>query len=197
MNNTFTLNKTTIAVVFLALGLMFVASFSYRLSNPSLIKRVTERQTNETNFGTQGMNTGMTQELMAHIGELMSKLGQDPNNFEVRVELAEHFMEAQDWASAEVHLAKALAVKPDDVAANYSLGVVQYQQGKFAESAATFEKVVSFDEDSSAKFNLAILYYQHLGKKDEAVALFKSIASSEASDPELKSRATAILDSLK
>lgn len=192
------LPKLTIALVIAGLGAMFIGSFNYRLSNPSLVKRIVNETPRTSDFGNQGgMNTGMTQELMGHISELMSKLGQDPNNFEVRMELANHFMEVGDWKSAGVHLKRALEIKPDDPAANYYLGVANYSEGKFADSATAFEKLLTLEQDPSAMFNLGILYAQHLGKPNEAKELFSKVAAMDGIDPEIKERARGILDTLK
>ena len=198
LRNPHLLSKLTIALVVFGLGAMFIGSFSYRLSNPSLVKRIGGQSPRTSDFGNQGgMNTGMTPELMSHIGELMGKLSQDPNNFETRVELAEHFMEVSDWKSASVHLARALEVKPDSSAANYMMGVAQYSQGDFPAAAAAFEKILSIEEDPSAMFNLGILYAQHLDRVDEAKTLFAKVASMQGIDADLTARAKEAVERLK
>lgn len=191
------LSKVTIALVVFGLAAMFFGSFSYRLSNPSLIKRIGNQQPRTSDFGNQGgMNTGMTQEMMSHISELMGKLSADPENFEVRRELAEHFMEAGDWTSAVVHLKRALAAKPDDVAANYFMGVAQYSLGNFTESAAAFEHLLTVEQDPSAMFNLGILYAQHLNKTEEAKELFRKVGAMESTPQDVKDKVKEILNSL-
>lgn len=198
MKNYQILNKTTIALVLFGLAIMFIGSFSYRLSNPSLVKVISERASGSSSFGNQGkMNTGMTPDMMAHISELMTKLRENPESFEVRIELAEHFMEVQDWTSAALHLQRALLIRPDDVATMYNLGVIHYQQDQFAESAKLFEQILNTEEDPSAMFNLGILYYQNLNRQDEGKALFAKVAGMQNADQDLRERAKAILESLK
>lgn len=199
LKNQHFLPKLTIALVVLGLGAMFIGSFSYRLSNPSLVKRIGVQSPRDSDFGNQqgGMNTGMTQELMSHIGELMSKLSQNPEDFDVRLELAEHFMEVGDWKSASVHLTRAVALKPDSVPANYFMGVAQYSQGNFAESAKAFEQLLSIESDPSAMFNLGILYAQHLNKSAEAKELFAKVAALPDTPADVKAKAQEILNSLK
>lgn len=192
------LSKLTIALVVLGLGSMFIGSFSYRLSNPSLVKRIGGQTPRTSDFGNQGgMNTGMTPELMSHIGELMGKLSADPDNFETRLELAEHFMEVSDWKSASVHLTRAIEVNPESITANYMMGVAQYSQQDFAASAKAFEKIISIEADPSAMFNLGILYAQHLGKPAEGKAMFEKVVGMSGIEPELKSRAADALERMK
>lgn len=198
LKNQHLLPKMTIAIVVLGLAAMFFGSFSYRLSNPSLVKRIAEQPPRASDFGNQGgMNTGMTPELMGHIGELMGKLAENPENFDVRIELAEHFMEVNDWKSASVHLERALTIKPDSVTANYMMGVAQYSRGDFAGSAKSFERIVALEEDPSAMFNLGILYAQHLNKVEEAKELFTKIAGMSGIEPGLQAQAKEALEILK
>jgi tetratricopeptide (TPR) repeat protein len=191
------LSRFVILLVFAGLTAMFAASFAYRLSNPSLVRRVTERERASPSFGEQGMASGLTEELMGRIAALMGKLREEPENFQIRLELAEHFMEAKDWVSASLHLHKALKLKPEDQAVLYNLGVLQYEQGLFAESAGSFERLLSKFQDPGASFNLAVLYHQQLGREGEAKAIFAEIAASEQAEPELRARAKNILETLK
>lgn len=192
------LAKLTIALVIFGLGAMFLGSFSYRLSNPSLVKRIGGQSPRTSDFGNQeGMNTGMTPELMSHIGELMGKLSQNPDDLAVRIELAEHFMEVNDWKSASVHLERALKINPESSTANYMLGVAWYGQGDFAASAEAFERLLGLERDPSAMFNLGILYAQHLNRQAEAKELFKEVAAMNGLDADLKAKADEALQRLQ
>jgi tetratricopeptide (TPR) repeat protein len=195
--NTHIFSRFVIVLMFAGLAAMFTASFAYRLNNPSLVRKVTERERSSPTFGEQGMASGLTEELMGRISALMGKLREEPENFQTRLELAEHFMEAKDWASASLHLQKALQLQPEDQAALYNLGVLQYEQGFFAESAASFERLLAKFPNPGAAFNLAILYHQHLGREGDAEAIFSEIAASEQAEPELRARAKNILETLK
>lgn len=192
------LAQLTIALVVIGLAAMFFGSFSYRLSNPSLVKRIGNQQPKNSDFGNQGgMGTGMTQEMMGHIGELMGKLAEDPNNFEVRRELAEHFMDVSDWSSAIVHLKRALEINPNDVAANYFMGVSQYNLGNFPESATAFEHLLTVEQDPAAMYNLSVIYAQHLNRLDEAKELLRKVSEMDTASPEMKKNVKEILESLK
>lgn len=198
LRNQHILPKLTIAFVVLGLAAMFFGSFSYRLSNPSLVKRIGAQAPRTSDFGNQGgMNTGMTPELMSHIGELMGKLAQNPDDFQTRVELAEHFMEVNDWKSALVHLERAAAINPESPSVYYMMGVAQYGQDDFVNSAKSFERIVELEQDPSAMFNLGILYAQHLGKTEEAKALFNRIAAMDKIDSGLKDKAKEALSRME
>ncbi|MDR2050849.1 MAG: tetratricopeptide repeat protein [Deltaproteobacteria bacterium] len=190
-------NKAAIALLTLGLAAMFIASFSYRLGNPSLHKSVSEKQANQPNFGGRGMDSGMTRDSMERIAGLMAKLREKPDDFDTRMQLAEAFREVGDATGSAAHLQKALAIRPDSAEGHYNLGIMLYELGEYEESARSFERVLELEEDLSAMFNLAIVYHQQLEKTEEARGLFSRIAAAAGAPPDLRERARAILESLE
>lgn len=192
-------SKSALLLTFLGLAAMFIASFSYRIQNPSLIKEARKQQSapaSSGSFGSSasaGMNMGMTSEMMTHITELMSKLAQNPNSYEIRMELANHFMEAEDAVSAMVHYKKASEISPDKFQPIYSVGVCQYRQGQFEEAAESFRQVLKLEKEYSAQFNLALLYRLHLNKVEESNRLLEEIVSTATVDEDLRNRAREVL----
>jgi Flp pilus assembly protein TadD len=196
MRNSYPLvNKAAIALLTLGLAAMFIASFSYRLGNPSLHKSLSEKQAGQPSFGGRGMDSGMSRENMERIAGLMAKLRENPNDFDTRMQLAEAFRSAGDAASSAAHLQKALILRPDNAEGHYNLGITLYELGDYEESARNFERVLELEEDLSAMFNLAIVYHQQLEKTAEARELFARIAASPGAAPDLRERARAILES--
>lgn len=190
-------NKIVLGLIFFGLLAMFAGSFLYRMDNPTLVKQIGQSRTNQnsSDFGDQnGMNTGMNPEMMAHISELMGKLREDPNSYPVRVELATHFMEAEDWGSASSHLLKAKAINPEETEADYYLGICYYNLNEFAKAAESFEAVLSKTKEHHAQLNLALLYRKHLNQVEKSDALLKDIINSPDAEQELKTMAKQALD---
>lgn len=192
------------ALTFVALGIaaMFIASFGYRLNNPSLIKSVAgstgegPESRERGNMGSR-MGAGLSGENMERISALMSRLRDNPDDFDTRLELAYIFMDAGDSASSATHLSRAVSLRPDSAEAQYSLGIALHDQGRFEESARAFERVLELGEDFSAMFNLAVLYHRELGQSGKAAELLRRVAAAGGAPPDLRSRAGELLDSLK
>ncbi|MDR2504076.1 MAG: tetratricopeptide repeat protein [Deltaproteobacteria bacterium] len=187
------INRFVLLLVFSGLVLMFVASFSYRLSNPSLFKSIAENRSGRGSQSGQSMGQGMDPKLMEQVGELMAKLKENPNHFETRMALAELFATAQDPASAAVHLQKAVSIKPDDAQAHFNLGVVRHDLEQFAEAAAGYERSLSLEESPITMYYLATVYFEHLNKRAEARKLFERVAANAESPDFLRERARLAL----
>ena len=80
-----------------------------------------------------------------------------------------------EWAKAEVELAKAIELKPDLAAAHYNLGILYERQGRVKQAVLKLEQVLMADDrDVGIAFQLGILYYRD-GQKEKAVRMFEQI----------------------
>ncbi|HPP86960.1 MAG TPA: tetratricopeptide repeat protein [bacterium] len=100
-------------------------------------------------------------------------------NFLLSRQLGIKFLQKEMYDLAIEYLSKALAIKPEDVDANYYLGVAYAYKGKYDKSFSfkaedLFKKALSFQPDNSIiMYSLSILYYYQLDKKNEAIELMK------------------------
>ena len=198
--------RLILPLLFLGLAAMLIGFFTYRVNNPTLIKQVEVRRAPEApaqaahsddcavcNEDHGGMGGVMIHpELMSRISDLMVKLTENPDDFDVRMELAEAFMEAGDPTSASLHLQRAVELRPENYLAHYYLGIMFYALHRYEEAVQRFEQALSLEEDPHIMFNLALLYLQHTDREAEALALLKHAAASDY--PELQERAKLVLE---
>jgi tetratricopeptide (TPR) repeat protein len=195
--------KAILPVLFLGLAAMLIGFFSYRLTNPTLIKQVEIRAPQMPEAAAlpdSGMSGGMASmgsimnhpELLPRISELMLKLSEDPDNFDTRMELAEVFMQARDPAAAAQHLQRAVELQPENYIAHYYLGIMFYALQRYEEAVQSFEQALTLEEDPYVMFNLALLYLQYTDREAEALALLERTAAYDE-DPELQESSRRIL----
>lgn len=181
------LNRVVLAIVGLGLLAMFAGSFAYRLNHPSLVKRsgVQEQREGQTSasFG-EGMQ--MPTEAMQHIAELMTKLKENPNSYELRIELAEHFIEISNWKGAIPHLEKARELKPDELQPYLYLGFCHFSAGEYETAAEYYVQAVELSGDANAKVNLAYIYKNFLDRGQEADAIFDEVVNDPNAEAELR-----------
>lgn len=162
------------AVLGLGLALIFVASFVYRLQNPSLTVQV--RQDPPT-------------AAMSKITELMTRLESEPNHLPTLMTLGDQFMRMADWDRAVVFWKRALAVDPLQEQALNGLGVAYYNLDQFSESAEQFERIVEMRPDSHrAHFNLGMLYKHYLGDPQQARMHFELVLELDPGEEGLAER---------
>jgi TolB-like protein/Tfp pilus assembly protein PilF len=107
-----------------------------------------------------------------------------PDNAFVNVSVAWRNLRDGDWNGAERHVRRALEANPREYAALSLLGVIDYRQGRYAESAARYRKVYPELFSAAPRIDAANFFaaidvipaLQKLGKTDEALAL---LAASE------------------
>jgi tetratricopeptide (TPR) repeat protein len=79
----------------------------------------------------------------------------------------------------------ATVIDPTNSGLYFQLGLLKYNQKDFAGAAAALEKAVTIVPDyANAKYFLGISYYQ-IGKKDNAIAQFESLAKTNADNEEV------------
>ena len=73
--------------------------------------------------------------------------------------MADEYYRKKEFNKAKQELLWVLKAAPDDVKANFRLGVIYANEGFVGKSRRAFEKVLSLDSDhSKACYNLAVLY---------------------------------------
>ncbi len=94
-------------------------------------------------------------------------------------------MEQGDYEGAFTDLQAIVQAEPDNVEAQFQLGMAALRSNHPAEAEAAFRRVLALDPERSAAVyhNLGVLYYQQ-GKIDEAIAQFKAALEKEPDDPD-------------
>lgn len=205
--------RLILPVLAFGLAAMLVGFVTYRVTHPTLIKLVEIRDgsagqaaaasdhedcpdcgvDHDHSAGGRGMDAmSANPELVTRIGELMGELQAKPDDFAVRMELAEAFMQVNDPAAAAQHLQKAVELEPKNAMAHYYLGIMLYALQRYEESVQSFEKSLSLEEDPYVMFNLALILLQHTDREAEALALLERTAVSD--EPELQEGSRMILE---
>ena len=167
-----------------ALVLMFLASFTYRLSHPSLAKL--ENRPEEGGEQAAAGTGGPSAESMRHIAELMAQLSAEPESYDLRIELAEHFMDGSDWRSAVALLNKAAELRPEETQPHLYLGYCLFNLEDYRSAAGHYEQALALEYDATAKVNLAFIYKNYLAMEGVAARLFDEVIADPATDEELR-----------
>ncbi|WP_320007818.1 tetratricopeptide repeat protein [Maridesulfovibrio sp.] len=187
----FTLTGGQKAVVWLfgaVLVALFISSLTYRMSHPG--NKVEFQQQSKSGGMPGGMGGGMNEDAMKHVRELMERMGKEPDNMEIQLELANSFMMIRAYGRAQTFFEKVVSVEPQNVQALMGLGMCYYQAEQFEQAAATFDKILAVNpDDAMAAFNAAVVKKYYLHKHDEADAQLKMIVDNPKSSAEMKKRA--------
>ncbi|MBO5896070.1 MAG: DUF5107 domain-containing protein, partial [Clostridia bacterium] len=82
----------------------------------------------------------------------------------------------------------------EDSEAKMLLGCLLYNKLQYNEAAALWEECA--EENYIAKRNLAVAYFSHLGKEDEALSLMKEVLQSRPDDEELLYETVVLMDKM-
>jgi tetratricopeptide (TPR) repeat protein len=117
--------------------------------------------------------------------EYKQALALEPGSSDALVGLANIYMRGQRFPEAEDYLRQVITQRPNDAVAHIQLGRVLAADKKFDEAASELQAGLKLaPEDSTAQRDLADIY-QSAGKHSEAEALFRSLLTKNANDPEL------------
>ena len=89
---------------------------------------------------------------------------------------------------------------PSDPAASrplYLLGIIQHNQNRHAEAAASLRKALASGEDASIRYSLGLLAAYYLDKPEEGLAELRKAADNPAASPELKASAREEMEKLR
>lgn len=183
------------------LVLMLASTLSYLASNPSLIAHTgagvapapESAPASQQAPSSAGMDEATQQGIMA----LMQKLQQNPTDLEALTGLAEHFMHTQDWQKAETFALRAVVAAPNETRPLYMLGIIQHNQNRHAEAAASLEKVVAAKEDASVRYSLGILYAYYLDQPDKGIAHLEKALGDPSAPDDLKKALTEEIAKIK
>jgi len=201
--------RLVLPLLFFGLAAMLIGFFTYRVTHPTLIKQVEIRgapagqaafsgsgddccDVDHSADGGGGHGMGVNPELIAKIADLMGTLQENPDDFTIRMELAEAFMQVNDPAGAAQHLQKAVELQPENPLAHYYLGIMLYALHRYEDSVRSFEQSLSLEEDPYVMFNLALILLQHTDREAEGLALLERTAASDV--PELRENSRMILE---
>jgi len=198
--------RLILPLLFLGLAAMLIGFFTYRVTHPTLIKKIEIRgapvaQTASSGSGDDccdvdhsgaGHAMAVHPELVAKITALMGTLQENPDDFAVRIELAEAFMQANDPAGAAQHLKKAVELQPEDSVAHYYLGIMLYALHRYEESVRSFERSLSLEENPHVMFNLALILLRYTDREAEGLALLEHTAASDV--PGLRESSRLVLE---
>jgi tetratricopeptide (TPR) repeat protein len=120
----------------------------------------------------------------------------DPHDTTSRLNMGVVLLRAGAYAKAEEQYREILRVAPDDSDAQVGLAAALRGQGdaqhpqKLEEARVTLEKVLAADpHDTSALFNLGVLYADFLKKPADAAPLFRRFLSDAPADHPLRPKA--------
>ncbi|WP_432737023.1 tetratricopeptide repeat protein [Maridesulfovibrio sp. FT414] len=165
---------------------IFVTSLSYRMNHPG--NKVEFQQ--ESRGGMPGGMDAMNDESMKRVRELMEKMGKEPENMEIQLELANSFMMIRAYDRAKTFFEKVISKEPKNVPALMGLGMCFYQAEQFKEAADSFDRILAIDpDDSMARFNTGIIKKYYLHEHEAADAEFKKIIDNPNSPEDMRKRA--------
>lgn len=177
---------------FLALGLVFLlgAALSYFNDHPGLVVHTSLQQASGSDMGTSGGAGTSPEPIQQGVMNLMKKLQENPSDHEALIGLAEHFTHLQEWSKAETFALRALIALPANTQTLYLLGIIQHNQKRHDEAAATLEKVAAAKDDPSVRYSLGMLYAYYLNQPDKGLAQLRHALDMPAITPELKTALT-------
>lgn len=114
-----------------------------------------------------------------------------PNNAEVHLRLAtayqgqgselalgpSHSKDLKPFENAEAEAREALRLKPGDYDAYFMLGNATFVQRRYPEALTAFQQAIRLKPDDQASLYLLSLSYAKLGKKDEAMGVYRKLAA--------------------
>jgi len=138
----------------------------------------------------EAMGGGMSEEAMQHVRDLMEKMGKEPDNMEIQLDLANSFMMIRAYDRAQTFFEKVVSKEPKNVQALMGLGMCYYQAEQFEKASNSFDKILEFEPgDSMAQFNTGIIKKYYLHKHEVADEHFKKIIANPDAPADMKKRA--------
>lgn len=178
-NSNEVVKRITLLIVAATIFSMLVFFVRFRTSKPSIASTSNAKQ-----------QTMDRQRLKSRIGELMKRLQKNPRDFSALQKLGRMFMMMESWKQARHFWERALKIKPDYTPARQQLAQCYYQTQNYKRAARNLEKVINSDpSNTSAHFNLGILYKYYLESRDNWKKHFKKVLQTPGVDKEMKKRA--------
>ncbi len=173
--------RVVLACLAATLAAMFVISFVQRLTKPSLQVAVQPQHDLEGDQDKQ---------MMDMMGKMMRKMGENPDDPQIPLQLGEAFLQQKNWDMAERFLNRALVMQPSDVKTLDLLAMTMNGAGRHAEALDYYARISAVEPaNAPARFNMGILKGHYLGKTDEAVAHFEEVLAMDSAEPGMKQSA--------
>ncbi len=108
--------------------------------------------------------------------EYEKALNYNPSDLDTRLEVAELYLDFDQYGSAIPHLKRVLEQRADDVQALNSLGIAYNLQGKSKEALACWQQVLAMDPDNALAREMAAEHhaervFEHWGRGEHTQAL--------------------------
>ncbi len=167
-------------LIFLGLcfAAMLIVSVTQRFLNPQLV--VPSQTRAEAAPDANSMN--------GQIGELMQKIGENPNDVETMLHLVQHLVATRNWQAAETFAQRAVALDVLNHKALYLLGFIKHNLDQNKDAALLLEKAVAIKDDAQVRYSLGMLYIYFLNDPERGYAHLEAALKAPALDDEVKAR---------
>jgi len=207
--------KAVILAVLVAVGIMFVASFLYRMENPNLFVKARmpgqQRQQQIPGVepgheehdhdgdgvpdGEQAMQKqampGNMGGAMSKVREFMARVEKDPNDVEALMGLGNAFLMMRAWDRALEPLGKAAALDSTNTSVLKGIGIAYFNKEDFEKAAQSYEAILKINgKDTLALFNLGVITKHYFKDVDAARGYFEKVLELEKDDAEMTKLAT-------
>ena len=165
-----------------ALTLLLITTVAFRIMHPGM----TDPRPMPGNQQQTSMPAAQQDQLMAHIGELMQKVKDNPQDTTVMLELVNHFIEMQQWVPAEQFARRVTSLAPQIPTGHYMLSVALHGLERNEEAAASLEQAVALDDSPTLRYSLGVLYAHYLNNKTKAAEHFRAGLAKADAMPQLR-----------
>ena len=121
-------------------------------------------------------SNGQIKEALYSVKALINDYPNEPLLFNI---IGICYKASNQFSSAVQSFEKALAIKPDDIKANFNLGIIHMEMGQLDYAVRFYEKVLVLDQNyTDAYYNLGITF-EELGHQEEAVKSYKNAIATK------------------
>ena len=131
-------------------------------------------------WATEGWLYAYQERHDAAIEALRQAIQLDEHHLFAHIELSRLLMAEGRLAEAEIALAEAVRIQPDDPQLALTLGNCQLQQGRAEQAARTFDQALKAGVISAV--DIALIYYKHK-RPDRAIEYYERALASTPDDP--------------
>lgn len=135
-------------------------------------------------------------DLTAGVDKLKQLVRIDPKNLKVRAQLGSIALSYRDYGNAAQQYEVISKEQPTNMNAQIALAVAYKGLGRFEQSEKIYQQVLQKDPNSlDSMWNLGVLYHRHLGKYDEASAMYRKFkAQANPGDSQVAQVDTMVKD---
>ncbi|NDV18035.1 tetratricopeptide repeat protein [Pseudodesulfovibrio sp. JC047] len=180
--------KAVIVTMVVAIGVMFMTSFVYRMDNPNLFVKVQPQHTADDghDHDGDGMPGNAMNGAMSQVKEYMARVDADPNDVDALIGLGNSFLMMRAWDRALEPLGKARTLQPENTMILKGVGIAYFNKEDFTKASEAYEAILAIDDtDTLALFNLGVIYKHYFKKPDAAKTCFTRVLELEKDDQEM------------